>query len=330
MRFAIMGSGGLGCLFGGVLARAGQDVTLIARGTNLAALLERGLDVTLFGRAPFHVDVRATDDPPEVGPVDAILFCVKAYDVETAARRCLPMVGPETLVLPVQNGVEAAAQVGTIVGEDHVVSAGVGVTGATLERPGVVVQKSHVVRITFGPDRVTAGRSAERIRETFVAAGIDALVSPDVERELWEKFIFTLAGLGFMTLTRLPIGPTLSCPESVEVVRGLMEEGVAVGRARGAPVSDDATERALGRMRDVAAANPDARGSMYFDLIAGKRLELEAINGAVVRMGRALGIPTPLNQLVYGALKPSADGSPSPSADGSPSPSADGSLAPPA
>lgn len=136
------------------------------------------------------------------------------------------------------------------------------------------------------------------------------MVSPDVERELWEKFIFTLAGLGFMALTRLPIGPTLACPETVEVVRGLFAEGVAVGRARGVPLPADTPTRIVERMQGLAAANPDARGSIYFDLLAGKRLEIEAINGAVVRMGREHGIPTPLNALVYGALKPYADGAP--------------------
>jgi 2-dehydropantoate 2-reductase len=314
MRFAVMGSGGLGCLFGGVLARAGLDVTLIARGANLAALRERGLDVTLLGGEQFHVDIQATDDPGAVGPVDVILLCVKTYDIESAARQVRPLIGAETLVLPVQNGVEATEQIGAIVGEDHVVAAGVGVTGATLEQPGVVVQKSPVIRFTLGPDRVTDGRRAGRIRDALLVAGIEAEVRPDVEHELWVKFIFTLAGLGFMTLTRLPLGPTLACAETVEVVRGLMDEGVAVGRARGVPLADDTTEQAIGRMQSVAAANPDARGSMYFDLIAGKRLELEAINGAIVRMGRELGIPTPFNQVVYGALKPYVNGTPSPSA----------------
>jgi len=136
------------------------------------------------------------------------------------------------------------------------------------------------------------------------------VVSPDVERELWEKFFFTLAGLGFMALTRLPIGRTLACPETVEVVRGLFTEGVAVGRARGVPLPADAPARIVERMQGLAAANPDARGSIYFDLLAGKRLEIEAINGAVVRMGREHGIPTSVNVLVYGALKPYADGAP--------------------
>ncbi len=310
MRFAIVGSGGLGCLFGGVLARAGADVTLIARGANLAALRERGLDVHLLSGERFHVGVRATDDPAEVGPVDAIFFCVKTYDVESAARQALPMIGPETLILPVQKGVEAAEQIGKIVGEDHVVP-GVGVAGATLEQPGLVVQKGLTVRALFGPDHATDGQRTERIRVALCEAGISAEVSADVERELWEKFVFALVGLGYMTLTRLPVGPILDCPETTEAARDIIAEGVEVGRARGVPLADDTVERAMARMQGVAAANPGARGSMYFDLVAGKPLELEAINGAVVRMGRELGVPTPLNRLVYGALKPYADGIPS-------------------
>jgi 2-dehydropantoate 2-reductase len=255
------------------------------------------------------VDVRATDDPAEVGPVDAIVLGVKTYDVESAVRQALPMVGPETLVLPIQNGVEAAEQIGAIVGEDHVV-VGVGVSGATLEQPGVVVQKSPNVRMLFGPDRATEGRRAGRIADALNVAGISATVSQEAERELWEKYVFAVVGLGYMTLTRLPIGPTLGCPESAAVVRGIVDEAVAVGRARGVALADDATDRAFERMQAIATANPGARGSMYFDLMAGKRLELEAVNGATVRMGRVLGIPTPLNGLIYGALKPYADGAP--------------------
>jgi 2-dehydropantoate 2-reductase len=219
------------------------------------------------------------------------------------------LIGPETLVLPVQNGVEAAEQIGAIVGEDHVVP-GVGVAGATMEQPGLVVQKGLTVRALFGPDRATDGRRTERIRAAMCAAGIDAEVSPDVERELWEKLVFALVGLGYMTLTRLPIGLIGTTPESAEVVRGLFEEGVAVGQARGVPLPDDTPARIVDRMHSVAAMNRKAHGSMYFDLLAGKRLELEAINGAVVRMGRELGIPTPLNQLIYAALQPYADGAP--------------------
>jgi 2-dehydropantoate 2-reductase len=308
MRFAIVGSGGLGCLFGGLLARAGADVTLIARGANLAALRERGLDVRFLSGEQFHVGVRATNDPGEVGPVDAVFFCVKTYDVEAAARQSLPLVGPETLFLPVQNGVEAAEQIGAIVGPDHVVT-GVGRSGAVLEQPSVVVQKGATLLALFGPDRATEGRRAERIRDALIEAGIPTQVSPDVERELWEKFLIAVVGLGFMSINRLALGPTMACPESVEAVCGLVKEAVAVGYARGAPFSDDTTNRTLDRLHGMAAANPANRGSMYFDLLAGKRLELDAINGYVVRMGRALGIPTPFNLTVYGALKPYAEGS---------------------
>lgn len=313
MRLAIMGSGGLGCLFGGVLARAGLDVTLIARGANLEALRTRGLEVALFSGERFHVGVRATDDPQEVGPVDAILFCVKTYDIETAARQAIPMVGPETLVLPVQNGVEAAEQIAAVVGEDHVVM-GVGVLGATLERPGVVAQKGQSLRAMFGPDRTSGGRRAERVRDALVAAGISADVSPDIERDVWEKFLVTPVTLGFMALNRLPLGPTLACPESAEVARRLMEETEAVGRARGAPLAAGAATQAFERLRGMAAGNPGVRGSMYFDLVAGKRLELEAINGKVVRMGHERGIATPFNLAVYGGLKPYIDGAPTGSA----------------
>jgi 2-dehydropantoate 2-reductase len=313
MRFAIVGSGGLGSLFGGVLARAGVEVTLIARGANLAVLRERGLEVRFLSGDRFHVEVRATDDPAEAGPMDAILFCVKTYDIAAAARQALPMIGRETLVLPVQNGVEAAEQIGAIVGQDHDVT-GVGVSGAVLEQPGVVVQKNPNLRMLFGPDRPTDGRAAKRIRDVLREAGIRADVTPDIERELWEKFLVALATLGFMTVNRLPIGPTLACSASADVVRGLVHEGVAVGRARTVPLSDDATERVLDRLRGMAAANPAARGSMYFDLVGGKRLELEAVNGAVVRMGRELGIPTPFNLAVYATLKPYVDGTPQVSA----------------
>jgi 2-dehydropantoate 2-reductase len=219
------------------------------------------------------------------------------------------MVGPETLVLPVQNGVEAAEQIAAIVGDDHVVM-GVGVSGAPLEQPGVVAQKGQHLRAQFGPDTATHGRRAARIRDILNAAGISAAVSPDIERDVWEKFLMTPVALGFMALNRLPLGPTLACPESAEVALNLVEETVAVGRASGAPLTDGAAAPALEGLRSLADSNPGIRGSMYFDLLAGKRLELEAINGAVVRMGQEHGIATPFNLAVYGGLKPYVDGAP--------------------
>jgi 2-dehydropantoate 2-reductase len=309
LRFAIMGSGGLGCLFGGLLARAGADVTLIARGANLAALRADGLDVRLLSGERFHVDIPATDDPREVGPVDAIFLCVKTYDVESAARQALPLIGPETLILPVQNGVEAADQIGAIVGADHVVM-GVGISAATVERPGFVVQKALHNRARFGRDVATDGRRSARIRDALIAAGIGANDGPGVERELWEKFVFSASALGFMSLSRLSAGQVLACPEATDIFVRIAAEAAEIGRARGVGLPERAAENALDFLRAIAAANPDARGSMYFDLLAGKRLELEAIDGAVVRLGRQYGIPTPHNQVVYAGLKPYIDGTP--------------------
>jgi 2-dehydropantoate 2-reductase len=309
MRFAIMGSGGLGCLFGGLLARAGVDVTLVARGANLDALRTGGLDVQLLSGERFHVGVRATDHPAEVGPVDAILFCVKTYDVVAAARAVLPMIGPETLILPVQNGVEAADQIAAVVGAEHVVI-GVGVAGGTVERPGLVSQKGLSVRARFGPDAATGGQRTDRIRDVLLEAGIAADASPGVEVRLWEKFLFTPFSLGFMALARLTAGQAVAYPEGVETFVRLTSEAEAVGRARGVPLPPDATGQALDLLRSIAAANPESRGSMYFDLLAGKRLELDAINGAVIRMGREHGIPTPYNEVVYAGLKPYIDGPP--------------------
>jgi 2-dehydropantoate 2-reductase len=309
MRFAIVGAGGLGCLFGGLLARAGEDVTLIARGANLAAIRAGGLQVRLLGAEPFHVSIPATDDPREVGPVDAIFLCVKTYDVEAAARQALPLIGPETLILPVQNGVEAADQIGAVVGSDHVVI-GVGISAGNVERPGVVVQKALRNRARFGPDAATGGVRSGRVRDALEAAGIGADAGPGVERDLWEKLIFSTGGLGFMGLSRLSAGQVLASPEAADVFLRVAAEAEAVGRARGVDLPGGAAERALDFLRSIAAANPDARGSMYFDLLAGKRLELEAINGAVIRMGREHGIPTPYNEVVYGGLKPYIDGAP--------------------
>lgn len=309
MRFAIMGSGGLGCLFGGMLARAGVDVTLIARGANLEALRSGGLTVQMLDGERFHVGVKASDDPREVGPVDAILFCVKTYDVDAAARAVLPMVGPETLILPVQNGVEAANQIAAVVGQEHVVT-GVGVAGGTVEPRGMVSQKGLRVRARFGPDAASGGQRTDRIRDVLLSAGIAADASPGVEVDLWEKFLFTPFSLGFLTLTRLTAGQSVQHPELIDVFRKLTAEAEAVGRARGVPLADNAIERALETLRGIAATHPDSYGSMYFDLLAGKRLELEAINGAVIRMGRQYGIPTPYNELVYAGLKPYIDGAP--------------------
>ncbi len=309
MRIAIVGAGGLGGLYGGLLARAGLDVTFIARGRSLAALRERGLAVKLASGDEFHVPVRATDDPREVGPVDLAWFCVKTYDLDDAARRAIPLISPDTMVLPIQNGVEAPDRLAAVLGREHVLG-GVGRAGGTLVAPGRVEQKSARATVVLGElDGGTSART-ERLRRTLQAAGLDPRLSTDIQAELWDKFVQACAIFGLDTLLRLPAATYLRYPKTAELFRGLMYEVYAVGRARGVNIPEGTVERLWDTLSKLFAANPGVRSSMYFDVVAGHRLEIEAASGAVVRLGREVGVPTPLNFAICAALEPFAAGRP--------------------
>jgi 2-dehydropantoate 2-reductase len=310
MRFAIMGSGGLGSYFGGLLTRAGHDVHFIARGAKLDALRDGGLTVKLLPEDEFRVAVRATDDPAEVGPVDVVWVCVKAYDVDAAAPQIAPLMGPDTMVLPIQNGVEAPERLGRVLGPDPVLG-GVVVGGATLVAPGVVAQKTPGVAPHFG--ELGGGTSArvEGLLQVMREAGIDAQLSQDVQALSWEKLALACMTVGLTALTRLPLGPIFASPGTRELAGGVLAEAEAVGRAKGHRLGDGMAERLFEMVHQRALATPAAAGSMYFDLIEGRRLELDALNGAIVRMGRDLGVATPLNFAVYAALEPYAAGAPS-------------------
>ena len=313
MRVAVVGTGGVGGMLGALLAQAGKDVTFIARGANLRALRGDGLTLKTLSEGDLHLKVRATDDPGEVGPVDLVLFCVKTYDVEAAARHAAPLVGPRTLILPPQNGVDAPDQLAAVFGEAPVLGCAA-VAGGTLVAPGIIAQKVRRMHIKFGELAGGASRRTEDLRDFlhdgFLRGGIATEVSPDIRREIWEKLALTCVTLGLVSLTRLPVSALFSRPATAALVRGLMEEAAAVARARGISLSTTKVEELFEWLRKLAEANPAARGSMYFDLIEGRRLELEAINGAVSRMGKELGVATPLNTAVYAALAPYVDGPP--------------------
>lgn len=306
VRVAIMGAGGTGGYFGGLLARSGEDVTFIARGAHLAALRTNGLRVTSRLAGDFTVPVAATDDPSTVGAVDLALFCVKAYDTGTAAELSRPLVGPETVVLPLQNGIDSAERIGAVVGLDHVIG-GVALITSTIEAPGVIAQTAGLGKILLG--ELTGGTSTrtERLLDAFQRAGIAAELHPAIRTALWEKFIFICAFSGVTALARLPIGPILASPACSALLRGIMEEVAAVARATGISVPDDGVERGFAL---AGGFEPWARGSLYHDLMAGRRLEMEILNGTVVRLGQDHAIPTPLNFAVYAALQPYAEGAP--------------------
>jgi 2-dehydropantoate 2-reductase len=306
MRVTVMGSGGTGGYFGGLLARAGEDVTFIARGAHLEAIRSKGLTVRSRLVGDFTIPARATDDPREGGPADLVLFCVKAYDTESAAERLRPAVGPDTVILPVQNGIDSAESIGRVVGPGHVVG-GLAEVSSVVEAPGLINQSAGPGAIQLGePDRPPSPRT-HRIADVLNRAGIRTQVRPDMRVALWEKFVLICGLSGLTALTRLPLGAILACPETRSLFRQTMEETEAVGRAEEVALPGGIVDQ---KVRFFEAANPAVRGSLYYDLAAGRRLEIETLNGTVVRLGRERRVPTPANFAIYAALKPYADGAP--------------------
>jgi len=308
MRIAVVGAGGTGGYFGGLLARAGDDVTFIARGAHLETLRARGLTLESSLAGTFTVPVQATDDPNEVGPVDLVLFCVKTYDTDAAAASVRPLIQPETTLLSLQNGVDNEERIARLSGHPSGVG-GVAYVVSAIKAPGLVAQTAGPGKIVLG--ELGGGESArtERLRDALQRAGIAAEVHPDIRAVLWQKFLFICAFSGVTALTRLPIGTVLADPATRALFRGTSEEVEAIARAIGIGLPDDCVEQALAT---ASAVEPWGRGSLYGDLAGGRRLELEGLNGEVVRRGGELGIETPLNFAIYAALRPYVDGTPEP------------------
>jgi 2-dehydropantoate 2-reductase len=306
MRIAVVGAGGTGGYFGGLLARAGQDVTFIARGSNLQAMRARGLTVESRLAGTFTLPVRATDDPSEVGPVDLILFCVKTYDTDAAAESVRPLLHPETMLLSLQNGIDNIERIARVTGHTPGVGAVAYVVSA-LREPGVVAQTAGPGKIIVGELSGGASARTERLHDVLRGAGIEAELHPDIQVILWQKFLFICAFSGVTAVTRLPIGTILADPVTHRLFRGTSEEVEAVARASEIDLPSDCVEQA---MAQAAAVEPWGRGSLYHDLAGGRRLELEGLNGEVVRRGREHGVQTPLNFAVYAALRPYVGGTP--------------------
>ncbi len=300
MKIAILGAGAVGGYYGGLLARSGNEVTFIARGAHLAAIRERGLRVESV-HGDFEVcPAQATDDPATVGPVDLVLVTVKSYGLEEAAVAARSLVGPETCVLPLLNGLDAAERLAAVLGDGPVL-AGLTHISASVVAPGVIRQVSPLRRITFGERDGTITPRAGRIRDTLAAGGIEVVLTPAVEVALWEKFVFIASIGGVCSLARLPIGPVLALPETRQLYLDALREVEAVGRARGVALPADIVEQTL-RLTEGFA--PQTKPSLLADLEAGRPLELEALSGTVVRYGRQAGVPTPVHRVIYAALKP--------------------------
>jgi 2-dehydropantoate 2-reductase len=306
MRIAVVGAGGVGGGFGAALAKAGADVTFIARGAHLAAMKSAGLKV-LGPRGDTHlVPTRATDNPAEVGPVDVVLFCVKLWDVESAGEAIKPLVGPDTAVIPLQNGIDAAERLIPILGS-RAVMGGVAQISASITAPGVLQQVGTFMRMVFGELDGTRSKRAEDFLALCLKAGFDATLSDQILTELWMKFVLLATNAGVTAATRRPIGELRDDPDIRPVMIAALREVFEVGKAKGVPLPADAVEKILDFIGHAPAA---MKASMALDLERGNRLELPWLNGKVVELGRQLGVATPVHGMMYAVLKPYIMGRP--------------------
>ena len=266
MRIAMMGSGGVGGYFGARLQQGGADVTFIARGAHLAAMRASGLTIE-SAPAPIHLPkVKATDDPASIGPVDIVLFSVKLWDTESAARTLKPIVGPHTGIISLQNGVQKDDVLRTVFGADAVMG-GVAYMATTIGRPGVIVQTGTMQRMVFGEYDGRHSPRAEALLAAARAGGINAEISDDIRRAIWEKYVFLVGMSGATTGIRLPLGPIRSDPHTREFLLDLMRETVAVGRAQGVNLPPDFADQ---RMLFIDQLPADMTASMHHDLQRGR------------------------------------------------------------
>lgn len=306
MKIAVMGAGGVGGYLGGKLAAAGGDVTFVARGGHLDAMRRDGLRIR--GAEEFQVsDITATDTPAEIGVVDVVLFCVKLYDTLEAAKAIAPVVGPDTMVLTLQNGIESAREVGTVVGMQTMLG-GAAYFPANITAPGEIYFYGRIgshPHIVFGE---SGGGMSERVRillDMCHAAGIEANGCSDTNRMLWEKFLLVAANSAVTSVTRCAVGAVRADPDLHWLQREAIVEAERVGRAAGIAFDTDMVDQV---MAALDANAPDSKSSQLVDLENGRRLELDGLSGAIVRLGRKLNVPTPVHATVYAALKPYRDG----------------------
>ena len=311
MRFAILGSGAVGGYYGAKLARAGHDVTFIARGAHLAAIRARGLEIRSPALEGFTVHARAEEDTSKVGPVDVAIVAVKAYDNASALPLVAPLVGPETAVLTLQNGVDSVNDLAARIGEAPVIG-GTTYIATALSAPGVIEQTGTHRRIVFGEVFGQLPRLSPRVQtlhEALAGADIQSQAVDDGRVPIWEKFIFLVALAGFTGASRLPIGPLWADPQIRAQFLDACREVERLARAEGVQVAPDVIDRITAY---VDALPGSMRSSLLIDLAQGKRIEVESLHGSVVRRAARAGVPAPIMATLYAVLKPFADGPPGP------------------
>jgi 2-dehydropantoate 2-reductase len=312
MRFAILGSGAVGGYYGARLSRAGHDVTFIARGAHLAAIRERGLEVRSKAHGNFVVQARAEEDTAKAGTADVVLVGVKAYDNATALPLIRPMLGPRTTILTLQNGVDSASEIAALYGEDRVIG-GTTYIATSIAAPGVIEQNGSHHRVIIGEVFGKLPRGSERvdaIHQALKDAGVESEAVADGRVPIWEKFIILVPAAGFTGAARLPIGPLRSDDRIRGQFLGACREIERLARAEGVPVAGDILEQVSTYIDSIPAS---MRSSLLIDLSAGKRIEVETLQGSVVRRAEKAAVEAPIISTLYAVLKPWASG-PAPAA----------------
>ena len=294
-----MGAGGIGGYFGARLAQAGHDVAFIARGRHLTALREHGLQVKSANGDVHLTKPSVVDDPAALSPVDVALFAVKLWDTEQAAEQLRPLVQKGGVVVPFQNGVESIERIAAVVGPERVMG-GVAYIAATIAEPGVIEHTGTMARLRFGSVLPAQHSTAEALAAACQGAGIDALQVADIRRALWEKFVFLASLSGLTSIARQPLGVLRSDPDSRNTFEAAMKEVWSVGRARGIALTDDFIAE---QMIFLDSLPHEMTSSMHKDLVAGNRLEVPWLSGAVARMAKESGVAAPIHATIYAALK---------------------------
>jgi 2-dehydropantoate 2-reductase len=304
MRIVVAGTGGTGGYFGAKLARAGEDVTFLARGAHLQAIRDNGLTIRSAVEGEWNTHVEAVEDLDGHETADLVLFCVKSFDTDSAAEAIRPVVGPDTAVLSIQNGIDNEDKLARRLGAEHVLG-GVAYVFSNIESPGVVAHH-QLGRIVLGEMAGGASGRAAGIAEAFRAAGIDTEVDGAIRTTLWRKYVFLVALSGTTAVTRLPVRFIREVPETGELWNRQVEELLALAEADSANLGADAFQSCRNLLESLG---PNNYSSLYQDLAAGKRLELDALHGHAIRLGKQYELPTPTLFAVYAALMPYLQGS---------------------
>jgi 2-dehydropantoate 2-reductase len=300
MRISIFGTGAVGGYFGGRLSQAGENVIFIARGDHLKAMLNHGLRVDSINGDFVMQQVQATDDPSKIGEVDMVLVGVKAWQVAEAAEAMRPMIGPKTLVLPMQNGIEAPTQLSAVLGKRHVLGGLCGLF-CYVAGPGHIVHAGTDPFVKFGELDNRQSRRVERLLDTFKKAGVSADIPPNIQVAMWVKFLMITVWSAMGAVTRAPAGVWRSLPETRQVAEQSLQEILAVAAALNISLPENMRQKIMAIYDGLA---PQSTASLQRDVMEGRPSELEAQIGAVVRFGKEAGVETPLFTFIYNSLLP--------------------------